>query len=56
MLLKYRTRLIATIAALSCLFAVSLANAKDVKWNKDIKKAAQQSASQKKPMMVMVSS
>ena len=55
MLFEYPTRQAAVLAGFCCLLAGSFADAGDVKWNKDIKQAAQQSSQEKKPMMVMVS-
>lgn len=49
-----KTRL-AVVATLSCLIVGSIAEAGEIQWNKDFRKAAKQSAEQKKPMMVMVS-
>lgn len=55
MLRDTTTRLALLFAGMGTLMAVSQVTAGEVKWNKDIKQAAQRAVQEKKPMMIMVS-
>lgn len=55
MLRDTTTRLALLFAGIGTLVAASQLTADEVKWNKDIKQAAQRAVKEKKPLMVMVS-